>query len=94
MATNARRIQASGDTAPARLVVAGKGVRAMAARAADANAPQVESGFVLVEKKRVLLGCADGVLELTSVKPDGKRQMEARAWAAGLRGDVHWEAVS
>lgn len=94
VATNARRVQASGDTAPARLTVAGKGVRAMAARVAGANAPQVESGFVLVEKKRVLLGCADGALELTSVKPDGKRQMEARAWAAGLRGDVRWEAVS
>ena len=35
--------------------------------------------------KRVLLGCSDGSLELISVKPDGKREMDAAAWAAGLR---------
>lgn len=88
---NALRVQASGETAPARLMVAGRGVRVLEARVAATDAPQVAAGAVLVEKKRVLLGCADGALELLSVKPDGKRQMEARAWAAGLRGDVTWE---
>ena len=39
---------------------------------------------------RVLLGCSDGALELMSVKPDGKREMEAKAWGAGLRGDLAW----
>lgn len=85
---NALRVQASSDAAPARLVVAGKGVRAMAARALDEA--QVAQGAVEVQKKRVLLGCADGALELSTVKPDGKKEMPASAWAAGLRGELTW----
>ena len=39
---------------------------------------------------KVYLGCAEGVLEVIEVKPDGKRAMEASAFAAGvpaLRGE-------
>lgn len=81
---NARRVQASLDTAPARLVVAGKGVRAMAAHV---TGDTVAQGSVVVRKGHVLLGCADGTLELDRVKPDGKREMDASAWASGLRGE-------
>ena len=81
--TNARRVQASTDAAPARLTVAGKGVRAMSARVAS---EKVAPGEVVVTKGHVTIGCSDGALELLRVKPDGKREMEASAWAAGLRG--------
>ena len=85
---NVRRVRASMDAAPARLVVAGKGVRALEARLAD---EALVAGEVLVRKGRVFLGCADGSIELTRVKPDGKREMEASAWASGLRGqDITW----
>ena len=88
---NARRVQAAGDTAPARTAVAGRGVRVMAARvAADLLAPR---GGVVVEHGRVGLGCSNGTLELLRVKPDGKREMEASAWAAGLRGELSWERI-
>ena len=88
---NARRVQAAGDTAPARTAVAGRGVRVMAARvAADLLVPR---GGVVVEHGRVGLGCSDGTLELLRVKPDGKREMEASAWAAGLRGELSWERI-
>ncbi len=83
---NALRVRAAGDTAPARCVVAGRGVRVCAARAA-AGEKDVAPGAVAVARGRVRLGCADGALELLRVKPDGKREMEAAAWAAGLRGD-------
>ncbi len=86
---NARRVQAAGDTAPARAVVAGRGARVMSARAV--NEPQVESGVVLAQKKHVYLGCADGALEVLGVKPDGKKEMPAAAWASGLRGELTWE---
>ncbi len=95
-AANARRVQASGDTAPARAEVCGRGVRVMAARVADANDAQVTglvAGEVAVARKRVLLGCADGALEVVSVKPDGKKEMPASAWAAGLRGELSWRRV-
>ena len=85
---NIRRVRASLDAAPARLVVAGKGVRALAAHAAD---EQLAAGEVRVRKGHVWLGCADGALELDRVKPDGKREMDASAWAAGLRGALTWE---
>ena len=86
---NVRRVRASLDAAPARLVVGGKGVRALAAHLSDAA---VEQGSVLARKGHVCLGCADGALELDRVKPDGKREMDASAWAAGLRGQgLTWE---
>ena len=86
---NALRVRASGDTAPARCVVAGRGARVCAARAGERD---VAPGGVVVARGRVWLGCADGALEVLRVKPDGKREMEAGAWAAGLRGDgLTWE---
>lgn len=91
-AANARRVQASADAAPARCVVAGKGVRVMRAAACAGITPA--AGSVAVSHGRVVLGCSDGGLELLSVKPDGKREMEASAWAAGLRGeDLTWESA-
>lgn len=81
---NVRRVLGSTDAAPARCEVAGKGVRLMRARTCD-DAPA--AGEVLVSHGRVALGCADGALEVLDVKPDGKREMQASAWAAGLRAD-------
>ena len=91
VAVNTRRVQASGDTAPARASVAGKGVRVMSARVAEGQ--KLAPGQVVAQKKRVLLGCADGALEVLSVKPDGKKEMPAASWAAGLRGDLSWERI-
>ena len=89
---NVRRVFASSDAAPARCVAAGKPVRVMRAAVAERAVPR---GFLAVEAKRVYLGCADGALELIAVKPDGKREMEARAWAAGLHGDgLSWERLA
>lgn len=82
---NALRVRASGDTAPARCVVAGRGVRVCAARAGERD---VAPGGVCVARGRVWLGCADGSLEVLRLKPEGKREMDASSWAAGLRGDA------
>ena len=85
---NLRRVRASLDTAPARLCVAGKGVRVLEACRSN---EQVAQGAVLVRKGHVFIGCLDGALELTRVKPDGKREMDAAAWASGLRGkELDW----
>ena len=45
-------------------------------------------------KRHVLLGCADGAIELISVKPDGKRVMLAADWFNGLpkhEGGLLWD---
>lgn len=91
---NARRVLASSDAAPARCVLAGKPARVLAAVVSDAS-PVPAEGQITCAGKRVLLGCADGALELVSVKPDGKRAMPATAWAAGLQGKAgSWERLS
>lgn len=79
---NARRVQASLDAAPARMLLAGKGVRILGAHEVDEDVP---AGKVLLPKGRVLVGCSAGALELDRVKPDGKREMDASAWSQGLR---------
>lgn len=93
---NKRRIQASTDAQPARAVVAGKGVRLVRAALADASdtpeAASLAQGAVLVNHGRVFLGCSDAAFEVLEVKPDGKRQMSARDWAAGLRAEsLSWQ---
>ncbi len=92
---NLRRVLASSDTAPARCIAAGKPVRIMRAVAADGDASMCAAGELVCQSKRIYIGCSDGVLEVTSVKPDGKRQMDASAWAAGLHDDgLTWGKLS
>lgn len=86
---NVRRVQASTDAAPARLELSGRGLRALVARRV---VDPLGEGDVVVDRGRVVLGCVDGALGLLSVKPDGKREMAASAWAAGLRGrELSWK---
>lgn len=92
---NLRRVLASSDAAPARCIAAGKPVRIMRAVAADGDASMCAAGELVCQSKCIYIGCSDGALEITSVKPDGKRQMDASAWAAGLHGDaLAWEMLS
>lgn len=93
---NKLRVQASTDEAPARLQVAQRGMRAVLA----VMAPQqkgLPEGDVLVSRGHVYLGCSEGAIELLRVKPDGKRLMDASAWAAGLHAKpgepLHWGRV-
>ena len=81
---NCCRVQASTDAAPARLVVANKGLRVLRATLADES---LREGEVLLRRGRVVLGCAIGSFEPIRVKPDGRKEMDARAWASGLRGE-------
>lgn len=89
--TNKLRVQASTDEAPARLKVDGKGVRVveavMGTSLFDGHKLFMlyNPGDVLVEQGRVFLWCSDGSIEVTRVKPDGKREMDAKAWASGLQ---------
>lgn len=90
---NLRRVLASSDGAPARMAVGGKGMRVLKARTAPGLGAR--PGHLRVERGRVALGCADEVLELLEVKPDGKRAMPAKAWAAGVQDDAGllWEKL-
>lgn len=88
---NCARVQASSDAAPARCIVEKRGVRILRAH----HSPEsLEMGEVAVRSGRVFLGCAVESVEVLEVKPDGKRAMEASAWAAGLRDAKTWCAIS
>lgn len=86
---NDRRVRASGEAHPSRCLIGGRAVTVLAARPAP-DGPALAPGAAVLAAKRLYIGCADGALEITEVKPDGKRAMEARAFAAGvpaLRGE-------
>lgn len=87
-----RRVQASSNSAPARCLVCGKEVAVTQAVLAPENVP---AGQVQLQKKRIILGCADGGLELLQVKPQGKKEMPAQGWLNGLRNaEPVWSAVN
>lgn len=96
-----RFVMASNESHPCRCVVGGKGlavVRAALAVQDDAQLVEgLEAGMVRFVAKRMFLGCAQGSLELITVKPDGKKEMEARAFCAGIQGikqgGISWQAV-
>ena len=47
------------------------------------DAPHLESGAVLRDAGRVIVGTADASLELLSVQPAGKQAMPAADWSRG-----------
>lgn len=92
---NLRRVLASSDAAPARCALAGKGARVTSASIPDSPASAPAPGAIAAARGRVLLGCADGALELSGIKPDGKREMDAASWAAGQQGrQLSWGVLA
>jgi methionyl-tRNA formyltransferase len=87
-----RRVRASMPGAPARVLVAGRGVTLLECRPDESETP---SGVVEVGREGIVLGFGDGGVLVTRLKPDGKGEMDAAAWGRGLRlqQDDTWEAV-
>ena len=86
-----RKVLASSDAHPCRAVVANRSVTVLVAAPVEdergcALCEGIASGEVRFASKRLFIGMADGTIELVSVKPDGKKPMEGRAFAAGIQG--------
>ena len=86
-----RKVLASSEAHPARAVIAGRS--ATVERVALPNDERaaalcdgLEQGAVRFAAKRLFLGTGDGAVEVLSLKPDGKKSMDARAFAAGIQG--------
>ncbi len=64
---------------------------------ADDCPASVARGEVAFAAKRLFLGCNDSILEVVTVKPDGKKPMEAKAFAAGIQGikqgGIEWQEI-
>jgi methionyl-tRNA formyltransferase len=79
--TNTRRVLAATPQAPARCVICGRSVTVLSC------CPAFERGVaggVSFADRRLLLAAADGSFEVVSLKPDGKKEMPAAAFAAGI----------
>lgn len=80
-----RKVRAADAAHPAKCIIDGRCVALVEARRAGvAGAECVPCGQARVLAKTLLLGCADGCVEVVLVKPDGKGRMEGRAFAAGI----------
>lgn len=80
-------IQASSENHPCRCTISGKGVTVLSADSFELpETISINPGSVLYYQKRLLLGLGNGVIDLQSVKPDGKKEMEGKSFAAGIQG--------
>jgi methionyl-tRNA formyltransferase len=91
---NLLRIQASSAAAPARIILGEKGVTVVQAAAAEGERCMT-SGQVAQVPDGVLLGTVSGAVLVRRLKPDGKGEMDAAAWARGARltSDQVWESA-
>ena len=92
----ARKVQASSNAHPAHVCLAGRDVSVLEARVFDdEEAPELNAGEVLLWRKCLIVGTMDGLLEIIKVKPAGKKEMDGKAFAAGIQGIKHniqsWE---
>ncbi len=94
---NSRRIQSSCCAHPARCVIAGKSVTILSGRCTYPEDQHADPGAVTFMGKRLLLWCSEGAIEVGIVKPDGKKEMPAAAFAAGIQGikdgNLTWECM-
>lgn len=94
-----RKVRASSSAHPSRCVLAGKGVTLKAVRVVSDEISTLcdglQAGGLRWVGKKLLMGCGDGCVEVLEVKPDGKQDMSAAAFAAGVQslrqGDNTWE---
>lgn len=90
-----RRVRASSSAAPSRTSIAARPLTLMQVES-GAHDTILEPGSVAVTRDAIVLGAADGPVAVTRLKPDGKSEMDATAWARGVR-DINgstWKALS
>lgn len=86
-----RKVLASSEAHPARAVIAGRSATVERVALPDderaaALCEGLEQGAARFAAKRLFLGTGDGAVEVLLLKPDGKKSMDARAFAAGVQG--------
>lgn len=90
-----RRVRASSDAHPSKCKIGKRGVTVLGARVVDDErlASKVVPSVAASIDGHLILGCADGALEVCSLKPDGKRGMDAQEFIRGyqaLEDGVSW----
>lgn len=92
-----RCIRASSENHPSRCSIAEKDITILRASLAE-EICSLKPGEVLFQAKRLYLGFKDGALELHCLKPAGKKEMDAKAFAAGIQGikqgGICWSSIN
>lgn len=88
------RVKASSPSAPSKLELAGKPLTVIDAcifqpQEIQNRDDKLARGEVLITKKHVILGTAEGAVELLMVRPDGKNDMRALDFAHGIQRDAN-----
>ena len=88
---NVARVKASSEAHPARTVLEGRALTILEASTANdedalESCKALEPGQASFARKRLFMMAKDGLVELIGVKPDGKKAMDARSFAAGIQG--------
>ncbi len=86
-----RKVRASSEAHPSRLVVAERFVTVLKINVPDVALAQevLENslpGDVVYKNKRLFLVLKDAAIEIDSLRPDGKQSMDAKSFAAGIQG--------
>jgi len=71
--------------ATARASLAGELVQILAAEPAEGEADAAPGTIIAVDEAGVVVACGEGALKLTRVKPAGRGEMTAHAFALGRR---------
>lgn len=96
-----RKVRAASAARPARCAIAGRSVAVTRARLASpeegAAALSLPPGRAGLAAKRLALGTGEGAVVVEAVKPDGKKEMDGAAFAAGVQGikreGAVWERI-
>lgn len=85
------KVRASSGAHPAHAEIAGRGVTVLRASVVTDEAgleltEGLEPGQAAFKAKRLFIQAADGSVEIMELKPDGKKSMDARSFAAGIQG--------
>jgi methionyl-tRNA formyltransferase len=92
-AENVLRIRASVPASPARLLVAGRGVTVLSASEVSDASFRLQTGAIRQHDDGIAFAASPGMFVARRIKPDGKAEMDAAAWARGARlaEDAVWE---
>ncbi len=85
----ARQVRANNPSPVAWTHFAGERFRVLAARPVEGE--PLDPGALRADKRRVVAGTGDGLLELLAVQPAGRRVLAGADWGRGLRGPGRFE---
>ena len=94
------KVRASSGAHPARATIANRSLAIEQAAPVHDDlgtelCASLEAGDALFAAKRLFVCAADGAVEILRVRPDGKKSMDAKAFAGGIQGirnaNIRWE---